>query len=71
MLDRYECTEDILGRAMVLSEILQTHILDLEDHLRDCGVSDEMVDKLEALSSEIFKNYDSYMFMVDDIICTQ
>jgi len=68
MLYRYECTEDILGRAMVLSEILQTHIMDLEDHMRDCGVSDEIVDILEALSSEIFEDYDSYMFMVDDII---
>jgi len=71
MSQRYECTEDILGRAMVLSEILNTHLSDLEEHLRNAGVSDDKVDFLEALSWKVSKDYDHYLFMVDDIIHTQ
>ncbi len=67
----YECTEDILGRAMVLSEILNSHLTDLEEHLRSAGVCDRLVDHLEALSIDIFKRYDRYMFLVEDIIRIQ
>lgn len=63
----YECTEDILGRAMVLSEILNSHLLDLEEHLRAAGVCGIMVNLLENISSDIFKSYDRYMSLVDDI----
>ena len=67
----YECTEDILGRAMVLSEILNSHLLDLEEHLRTAGVCGIMVNHLETLSSDIFKSYDRYLSLVDDITRTQ
>ena len=63
----YECTEDILSGAMVLSDILNSHLLDLEEHLRSVGVCNRLVDHLEALSSDIFKRYDRYMSLVDDI----
>ena len=68
---KYECTEDILGRAMVLSEILNSHLFDLEEHLRSAGVCDRLVDYLEAFSSDISERYDRYMSLVEDIIRIQ
>jgi hypothetical protein len=70
MYQKYECVEDILGRAMVLSEILGTHLSDLKDYLRHHGVSDEKIDALEVLSKDIDSKYEKFMFAVDDIICT-
>jgi hypothetical protein len=63
----YECIEDILGRARVLSEILNSHLLDLEEHLRSAEVCGILVNHLENLSSDIFKSYDRYMSLVEDI----
>ena len=65
---KYECTEDILGRAMVLTEIIDAHLSDLELHLKEAGVSTEQIRILQILSGDVSHKYDQYLFMVEDII---
>lgn len=65
---KYECTEDILGRAMVLTEIIDAHLSDIEQHLKESGVSAEQIRLLQTISGDVSHKYDQYLFMVEDII---
>ena len=71
MCNRYDCPMSFLGRATMLGKILYADLSGLEELLRCLGISDEKVDPLEALSSDILKMLDLYMSTVDDIVRPQ